>query len=101
MSSRNVLCWACVRANHARRDERLRRRGRVGLAIGGRGQAQRAREAGREGADALEPDREADLGDGAVGLTEQCRRALEPPAEQEGAGGLAEPAPELAAEGGP
>src|SRR5438067_1148085 len=82
VSSRNVLCWSCVRAHDARRDERVCRRGRVRLAIRGRRKTEEAREARRERAQALEPDREADLGDGPVGLTEQCRRALEPPAEQ-------------------
>src|SRR5205823_4260465 len=98
VSSRNVLCWSCVRAHHARRDERVRRGGWVRLPIPGRRKTEEAREAGRERAQAFEPDREADLGDRPVGLTEQCRRALEPAAEQVSVRRLAEHPPELAAE---
>ena len=45
---------------------------------------ERAGEARRERAEALQPDREADLGDRAVGVAQQRGRALEPAGQQVG-----------------
>lgn len=69
-------------------------------AIRGRRDAIRVREARRERADALQPDREADICHGAVGCAQQRGGALEAPGEQVGVGGFAVRAPKLATEVG-
>ena len=87
-----------VGAHHARRDQRPVDGRRERGAVGGRRDPERAREAGRERADALQADREADVGDRAVGGAQQRGGALEPPGQQVRVRRLAERAPELAAE---
>ena len=77
---------------------RLRRRERV--PIGGRREAEGAAEAGGEGADAPQADREADVGDRAVGVAQQRGGPLEAAGQQVGPGRLAEGFLELAAEVG-
>src|SRR3954468_4039475 len=72
--------------------------GRERGAVLGRRLAEHATEARREGADAGEPDRQADLRDGVVGRAQQGGRALEPAGEQVRVRRLAEGAPELARE---
>ena len=74
------------------------RGGRMGPPVGGGRYAECTREAGRERPDAGEADREADLGDGAVGLPEQRRGALEAAAQQVGVRRFPERTPELTAE---
>src|SRR4051794_9953403 len=71
-----------VEAHDAGGDPRLFGGRRVLLAIGGRRHAVCAREAAREGADALEPDVEADRRDRPVRAAQERRGALEPPREQ-------------------
>ena len=102
MSSRNVLC--CGRP-YARRTQAgmsacggSRREGRT---VAGRRHAVGAREARGERADALQADRETDLGDGAVGVAQQRGGALEAAREQVGVRRLAERATKLAAEVSP
>lgn len=73
------------------------RRGKGG-AIGGWRLPEGAAEAGRERADALQPDREADLGDRVVGGAQQAGGALEAPRQKVGVRRLAEGTPKLAAE---
>jgi hypothetical protein len=65
-----------------------------------RGEPVRAPEARRKRADAPQPDREADLCDRPIRGAQECRGALEAPREQVLVRGLAEGAPELAAEVG-
>lgn len=60
--------------------------------------AEGAPEARREGADAAQPDRKADVGDGAVRRTEERRRTLESPLEEIAVRRRTEGATELAAE---
>jgi hypothetical protein len=55
-------------------------------------------EAGDERADTAESDREADLGDRAIGVAQQCGRTFEPSGQQILVWRLAERAPELPAE---
>src|SRR3954451_12190568 len=69
-------------------------------AVGGGRNAVRVGEAGREGTDALEADREAHVRDGAVRVAQQRRRTLEATGEQVLVRRLAEGTPELAAEVG-
>src|SRR6266542_1604595 len=87
-----------VSPHHAPRDYRVAGCRRERGAIGGRREAVRAAEARGERADALEANREVDLGYGAVGRPQQCRRAFEAPREQVRMGRLAEGAPEFPAE---
>ena len=68
-----------------------------GSVLGG-GDAVDAAEAGREGADALQADGQADVRHRAVGVAQQLGSALEPAGEQVLVRRLAEGAPELTAE---
>src|SRR3954454_2799840 len=60
------------------------------LAVGARRHPDHAGERAAEGAQAREPDVEADLGDGPLGLAQQRHRALQPAPLQVAVGGLAE-----------
>src|SRR4051794_8311783 len=93
-----VVSGAAEEARHARRHHRARGGGRERCAVGGRRDAVGALEAGRERADALQPDGEAHVGDRAVGGSQQRRGPLHAPREQIGVRRLAECRPELAAE---
>jgi len=68
--------------------------------VRGRREAVGTAEARGEGADASEPDCEADLDDRAVGVAQQRGGAFEPAGQQVLMRGLAEDAPELTAEVG-
>jgi hypothetical protein len=70
----------------------------MGGAIPGRRHPVRPPEARREGADALQADLEADLGDAMVGVAQQRGGALEPPGQEVLMRRLAERPPELPAE---
>ena len=96
--SKRAALRAPVGANDAGRDERVLGRGREPGAVGGGRVAERPREGGREGAQALQADREADIGDRAVGAAQHRRGPLQSAREQVGVRGLAERAAELAAE---
>ena len=89
-----------IRAQKARGDERAVRGRRVGEPVAGRRDAEPAGEAGRERAEALQADREADVRDRPVGHQQQRGRPLEPVREQVGMRRLAEDPAELAAEVG-
>src|SRR5215218_1036002 len=98
-SNRAVL-RAAVGADDAGGDDGVGGGRRSGGAVLGRRRPVHPLEAGGEGADSLETDLEADLGDGVVGVAEQRRRPLQAPGLQVDVGGLAEGAAELAAEVG-
>src|SRR5689334_18322783 len=87
-----------VKAQHAGRYLGVLGGRREGGAVGRRRLAVGAREARRERADAAQADREADLGDLAVGAAQERRGALEPARQQVGVRRLAERLAELAAE---
>ena len=70
----------------------------MGGAVLGRSHSEPATEARREGTDAAQPDREADVRDRAVGRTEERRGSLQPAHEEVLVRRLAELAPELTAE---
>src|SRR5215207_1488173 len=72
--------------------------GRMGGTVGRRREPEGAPEARRERADAAQPDREADLHDGAVGVAQQRGSALEPARPEVLVRRLAEDAPELGTE---
>src|SRR5919204_5313815 len=99
--SKRAELRTAVGAQDAGRNARVGGGGRKGGAVRGRGLPVGAREAGGEGADAPQPDGEADVGDRAVGGTEQRGRPLEAPREQIAVRRLAEGAAELPAEVGP
>ena len=63
---------ARIRVDDAGRNPRVVGRRGEPLAVGGRRLAEVAFEARGEGADALQPDREADVGDGTVGRPQQA-----------------------------
>src|SRR3954452_24774913 len=82
--SKRPVLGPAVDARHAPGDHGAVSRRRGGGAVGGRRGALGAREAGGEGADAAEPDREADVRYRAVGGAQQRRGALEAASEQVG-----------------
>ena len=86
------------REEHARRDARTLQRRRMRGAVRGGRNAVGPPEARRERADAPEPDREADVGDRAIRVTQQRGGSLEPPRQQVLVRCVAERPPELAAE---
>src|SRR5262245_17711668 len=98
--SKRAVLRAAERSQDTSRDERVRRGRREALAVGGGGHAERAREAGREGADALQADAEADVGDRMIRGTQQRGGALQAPGQQIRVRRLAEGSAELTAEVG-
>ena len=96
--SKRAVLRTRVRLHDARGNKCARRGRRKGCAIGGWRDAVRAAEAGRERADTLQADREADLGDGAVRRPQQRRGALETARQEVRVRRLAELTPELATE---
>ena len=91
---------AGIRLEDAGRNPRPGGRGRVGGAIRRRREAVRPAEARREGADAAQPDGEADLRHRAVCVAQQLGGTFEPPGEEVLVRRLAERPLELAAEMG-
>src|SRR4051812_43594607 len=89
---------AAVGLQDAGGDEGAHRRRRMRRAVGGGRHAVGAAEAGREGADAAQPDVAADVDHAAIGAAKERRRALQAPGEQVLVGRLAEGGAELAAE---
>src|ERR1700730_14624740 len=77
--SKRAALRAPVGTNDAGRDQRVLGRGREPGAVGGGRVAERPGEGGREGAEALQTDREADVGDRAVGAAQHRRGPLEAP----------------------
>lgn len=98
--SKRAVLGPAVGADDAGRDHGLAGGRRIGRAVGGRGHPEAAPEAGRERSEALQPDREADLGDAVVGVAQQRRGALQAPGQQVGVRRDPEGATELAAEVG-
>ncbi len=96
--SKRAVLRTAVDARDAARDHGVRGGRRIGRAVGGRRHPEHPPEARRERADALQPDREADVGDRAVGRPQQRGRALEPARQQVLVRRLTERAPELTAE---
>src|SRR5436190_4196573 len=96
--SKRAVLRAAVRAEHARWDSCVRSRRRKPRPVAGRGDAEGPREARGKGADAPQPDGEADLGDRSVGRAQQRSRALEAARQQVRMRRLAERPAELAAE---
>ena len=78
--------------------ESLVRSGRKRQPVGRRRQSVGPREAAGERSEALEPNREADLGHRVICHPQQRGRPLQPPGEEVGMGRLAEGAAKLAAE---
>src|SRR6188472_767564 len=96
--SKRAVLGTCVGAHETARDEGAAGGwGELGPVGGGR-DAEGASEAGGERADALQADREADVGDRAIGVAQQRRRPLEAARQQVGVRRLAKGALELAAE---
>src|SRR5947209_10137034 len=96
--SKRAVLGSTELARHACRDADVALGRRERRSIRHRRRSIDAPEAGRERSEAAEPDREADLGDGAIGVAEQCRRPLEPSRQQVLVRRLTERTTELAAE---
>src|SRR5262249_42494225 len=96
--SKRAVLWTAVETKDTRRDQRLGRGGRELRSVRGGRRAVHPCEAGRDRADALQADREADVGDRVVCRAQQRCRALEPPGEKVRVRRLAERAAKLAAE---
>ena len=84
--SKRAVLRATVDAQHAGRNQGALRGRRKAGAVRGRRRSEHPLEAGRERADALKPDREADLGHGLIGHAQQRCCPLEPPGEKVGVG---------------
>ena len=89
-----------MEANDARRDQRVIGRRREPGAVRGRRDPEGPRETGGEGTDALQPHRETDVGNRAVGRSQQCGGPFEASRQQVGVRGNAEGPAELTAEVG-
>src|SRR5437763_13737273 len=96
--SKCAVLRTSIGAQDAGRNQRVLRSRREPRAVGSRRHAVAAGEAGRERADALEADGEADVGDRAVRRAQKRRGALQAPCEQVSVRQLPKRSPELAAE---
>lgn len=98
--SKRAVLRPAVGADDAARDANVGGGGGKGGTVGRRRLPKGTTEAGREGADAPQADRETDLGHRVVSGAQQGGGPLEAARQQVSVGGLAEGAPELAAEMG-